>query len=46
MWCKGLPKGVVYFQFCFLCSGLLVAVEQAGLGIELSVGGMLEGCCL
>ena len=27
-------------------NSLLVAVEQAGLGIELSDGGKLESCCL
>ena len=48
MWSKGLPKDVVYLQFCFLClfvNGLLVAVQQAELGTESSdwgkVGGLL-----
>ena len=27
-------------------NGLLVAVQQAGLGIELSDGGKVGGCCL
>ena len=40
-----LPKDVIYFQFCFFVfiNGLLVAVEQAGLGIELSDGGKVGG---
>ena len=32
--------------FSVVINGLLVAVEQAGLGIELSDGGKLGGCCL
>ena len=46
MWSKGLPKDVVYLQFCFLYNihnGLLVAVEQARLGKGLSDGGQVGG---
>ena len=32
--------------FCVFINGLLVVVEQAGLGTELSDRGKLEGCCL
>ena len=45
MWSKGLPKDVVNLQLWFsvFINGLLVAVEQVGLGIELSGGGKVRG---
>ena len=33
-------------MFSVFINGLLVAVEPAGLGIELSDGGRVGGCCL